>query len=168
MDDKGGKPWRKRTGGGGRASGKQALRLGSIMDAALPGISVAAKLTEYRLIKLWPEIAGPTLSKRVQPLKLVGTVLYCTVSTSSWMTELTYQKDLLISRINDATGSPTVTELILRLGKVAPSPAVARKPPEEPLVLTAESKRFINETTRGIKDAKLRAAVKRAMEKYKT
>ena len=165
MNYKGGKPRRKRAG---TKDVSEALRLGSIMDASLPGISVAAKLTEYRLHKLWPEIAGEKLSKRVQPLKLAGTVLYCTVSTSSWMTELTYQKDLLISKINGATGAPTVTELVLRLGRVAPATAQARKAPEEPRVLTARDKRFINETTRVIKDSKLRAAVKRAMEKYKT
>ena len=141
-------------------------RVSGILSRAMPNLGIETKIREYNLKKLWPEIVGEAIAKRAVPSRLVGKTLYCTVSTSAWMTELSYQKKVMVEKINRRLGCPAVEDLVLRHGSV-PTPAAPRKDKSE-RTLTPEERRFIESTASGVKDESLRSLIKRVIKKAKS
>lgn len=90
--------------------------------------------------------------------------MHCSVVSSSWITELSYQKRDIAARVNRELGETVVKDIILRLGAVAPPSLPSRKPRPVREVNSSELAE-IERTTSVIKDAELREAVKKAMIK---
>lgn len=143
---------------------KRPDTLAGVLDS-LDKLDIPARLTEARLKDGWPRIVG-AIAKRCTPERLMGSTLFCAVSSSAWMSELNYQKDLLKRKINSALGPGTVDKIVLRTGAVAEPPAEEKeeKPPEKRPV-TKERKEFIEKTASTVEDPELREAIRRALEK---
>ncbi|MBI5643886.1 MAG: DUF721 domain-containing protein [Deltaproteobacteria bacterium] len=139
----------------------------SILGTSFPDLGIEAKLEEHKIKKAWADSVGFNIAKKTAPLKLIGQTLYCAVSSSPWMTELTYQKSSIISKINAQLGKTAVTEIIFRIGPVgSPTPPKAvHSPPKRKI--TDEERLQIEEATKEIKDEKLKELFKRVMEKAK-
>lgn len=141
----------------------------SILGSSFASLGLASKIKEHNIKKAWAGCVGPGIARRSAPSRLIGTVLHCSVATSAWMTELTYQKGELISKINSKVGPTAVTDIIFRIGPVTPygtqRPPISKAPMRD---LTPEEMRFIETTTSKIKDEKLKDAIKRAIARSKT
>lgn len=98
----------------------------------------------------------------------MGTVLYCNVANSAWMTELNYQKAGIMESLNDSLGYKAITEIILRIGPVKTLYKKPLPPPRQWKELTPEDSAFIDNVTSGIKDAKLKTLIKRVIGKSKS
>lgn len=138
--------------------------ISSVLGSTLGHLNLGAKLMEFRVKKLWPGCVGEAISRRTCPERLIGTVLFCSVESSPWMTELNYQKASVMSRLNEALGPGSVTEIVFRTGpvkgkKACPPPSLPPRP------LTPEEASFIEKTTGPIKDAKLKTLVEKVMKK---
>lgn len=161
----------RHTGRFGDQSKKKNLpdRMDSILGSSFASLGLAAKIKEHNLKKAWAGCVGEGIARRSAPERLVGTVLYCTVSTSAWMTELLYQKTPIISKLNDTLGGKAVTDIVFRIGSVAPYAAkttpASVAPPRE---LSPDEKRFIEANTSGIKDDRLKDAIKRAFSRSRS
>ncbi|HEY4708006.1 MAG TPA: DUF721 domain-containing protein [Thermodesulfobacteriota bacterium] len=136
--------------------------ISSVLGATFPNLNLGAKLKEYRLKRLWPECVGKAIAKRASPERLIGTVLFCSVESSPWMTELNYQKAAIVAKLNALLGPETITEIVFRTGQVK-GPKAARAPAPPPRPITPEEESFIEKTTQGIKDEKLKRLVSRVM-----
>lgn len=153
-----------------RRKGRRRPARVSKIDSVLTSFSnlgIPARVREYTVKKIWPECVGPGISKKTSPIRLIGQTLYCSAASSAWLTELNYQKKDIIEKINAAIGEQAVAQIIFRIGRV--------EPPEEKMLatgpsraLTAEEKRFIEETAEPVSDEDLKALIKRAFEKSKT
>ncbi len=144
----------------------KSLQISSVLSSSFASLGIAAKIKEHHIKKAWTGCVGEKISKRAKPSKLIGKTLYCSVSSSPWMTELNYQKSVIISKINKELGENAVSEIILRIGPVE---SEARRPaPKKPArELTPEEKKFIEKIAEVIKDDALKALVKRVMQKAK-
>jgi len=144
-----------------------AERVSSILGSSFASLGISAKIKEYNIKKAWAGAVGPNISKRASPVRLVGTVLYCAVSSSPWMTELSYQKPAIITRLNKGLNEAAVTDMVFRIGKVseAEKPDMSGAVPERDI--TPEERAFIERTVAPVKDDKLKTLIKRAMEKAK-
>ena len=144
-------------------------RLDSILGSSFASLGLAAKIKEHNLKKAWAGCVGDGIARRSAPERLIGTVLYCNVATSAWMTELAYQKTSIISKLNGILGGNAVTDIVFRIGTVAPyaakTPTDAKTPARE---LSPDEKRFIETTTSGIEDDRLKDAIKRAFSMSKS
>lgn len=141
------------------------------MSSVLPSLkhlNLPAKLREYKISKAWAECVGVAISKRACPERLMGTTLYCNVTSSAWMTEINYQKSNIIERINEALGYKAVTEIILKIGPVKSVFKNRVAPVWHRKELTPEDNEFIEGVTTGIKDEKLKALIKRVICKSKS
>ncbi|GEM_PF-289908 len=147
-----------------RSSRSSPSIISSILGSTLGHLNLGAKLMEYRLKKLWPGCVGEAISRRTCPERLIGTVLFCSVESSPWMTELNYQKASIKSRLNEALGPGSVTDIVFRTGPVTRRKA-GPAPPSPPRPLTPEEAAFIEKTAGPIKDGKLRALVEKVMKK---
>ncbi|WKZ31631.1 MAG: DUF721 domain-containing protein [Thermodesulfobacteriota bacterium] len=147
-----------------RGSRSSPVTISSVLGSTLGHLNLGAKLLEYRAKKLWPGCVGEAISRRTCPERLIGTVLFCSVESSPWMTELNYQKASIVARLNGALGPGTITDIVFRTGAVkSPRPGSAPPPPQRPL--TPEDESFIEKTAGPIKDGKLRALVEKVMKK---
>ncbi len=161
----------RHTGRFGNQSKKKALpdRVDSVLGSSLASLGLAAKIKEHNLKKAWAGCVGDGIARRSAPERLIGTVLYCTVATSAWMTELLYQKTSIISKLNGTLGGEAVTDIVFRIGSVAP---YAAKTPPAPVApareLSPDEKRFIETNTSGITDDGLKDAIKRAFSRSRS
>lgn len=69
------------------------------------------KLAAYDALKAWPRAAGEEISKRSVALGIKSGILYVSVSTNVWLTQLTILKDKLIARINQELGRKVVKDI---------------------------------------------------------
>lgn len=145
---------------------KGPTQVGSVLDASFASLGIAAKVKEHRVKKAWTEAVGPLVAKKTAPLKLIGTTLHCSVASSPWMTELTYQKPGIITKINAILGEEAVKEVVLRVGNIQGGPAKRPAPPRREL--TEEERELIEKTTSPVTDENLRSLIKRVMERSKT
>ncbi len=133
------------------------------MTAALPNIALGPRLMEYRIKRQWPAMVGRAVAARTEPTRLIKDTLYCVVNSSAWMTELNYQKPLIINKINDYLGKEAVKAVVFRPGVVTRrTPPSKKNPPARGTLETG----FIEETASKIGDESLRGLVKRVMKKY--
>ncbi len=152
---------KKSSGNSGRPS-----PVSSILSSSFASLGINAKLKEHKVKKIWAECVGESISKRSKPAKLIGATLYCAVSSSPWMNELNYQKNEIMTRLNEKLGEKAVSSIVFKVGPVtSPSPAAA--PPKPPRALTNEELDFIDKSAGIIKDGSLKALVKRVMKKAK-
>ncbi|GMR05348.1 MAG: DUF721 domain-containing protein [Thermodesulfobacteriota bacterium] len=141
------------------------LKIDSILSSSLTAIGLDIRLREYTLKKTWADCVGKAVAKRSAPIRLIGSTLWCAVSSAPWMTELNFHKQSIIEKLNDRLGKGSVTEIIFRPGKVAEPhepPPVEVKPPR---LLTDDERRFIAATAEPVKDETLKKLIKRLMEK---
>lgn len=141
------------------------LKIDSILSSSLTAIGLDIRLREYTLKKTWDECVGRAVSKRSMPIRLIGSTLWCAVSSAPWMTELSFHKQSIIEKLNERLGKGAVKEIIFRPGKVAEQhdpPPAEEKPPH---VLTEDERRFIDATAEPVKDEKLKELIKRVIEK---
>src|SRR3972149_10735685 len=99
---------RKRTGPGP----KDPFRVSSVIEKTGDLPSIGAKITEYRVKKAWAGVVGSTIDKRARPERLIGGALNCTVASGAWMTELNFQKGVIMEGLNRAVGSKAVTSMV--------------------------------------------------------
>lgn len=147
---------------------KRPVASPSPLSSILPSLNhlnLSAKLREYKISKAWSECVGEAIEKKASPLRLMGTVLYCNVANSAWMTELNYQKTGITERLNQILGYKAVTEIVLKIGPVKTVYRTAPQPPRQWRELTEKDNAFIDEVTAGIKDEKLKTLIKRVIGK---
>lgn len=151
-----------------RKKASKASSIGEVMNSSLAHLGIESKLKEFNIKKAWPEIAGEAVARRSMPERLIGGSLHLTVSSAPWMAELSFQKTLILKKINDRFPGARVNEIIFKTGRVELASYKGKKDPVERRPLTDEDARFIDRVTGPVKDEALKTAIKRAMEKAKT
>lgn len=150
----------------GRRRPSRVTRVASVLTS-FSNLGIPARIREYTVKKIWAECVGQGIAKKTSPTRLIGQTLYCSAASTAWLTELNYQKKEIISKINAAIGEEAVAQIIFRIGTVEP-PQEKSEETGPSRALTAQEKRFIDETAETIPDEDLKALIKRALEKSKT
>jgi predicted nucleic acid-binding Zn ribbon protein len=145
-----------------KSGARRPTQAGSVLSGALPNIALGPRLMEYRIKRGWANMVGAALARRTEPTRLIHGTLHCTVSSSSWMTELNYQKELIMEKINTALGEKAVSAILFKPGEIRPRKTA---PPPAPPAKGRLGKEFIDKTASKIEDPALRSLVKRVMSK---
>lgn len=151
----------------GKKQGRNSpATISGVLSASFSHLGIASKIREYSIKKAWKGCVGENIAKRAAPHRLIGKTLYCNVSSSAWMAELTYHKTAILQKLNRSLGSEEITEIVLKIGTVA-APREKKRELQPARELTAEEKAAIEKTVSGIKDEGLRSVIKRALTKSK-
>jgi len=67
------------------------------------------------IVRQWPEAVGSSLAEHSRPLTLRDGVLKVVVDDSQWLTQLKWVGPKVVERLNEATSTPVVDRLELRL-----------------------------------------------------
>ncbi len=140
----------------------RAISAKSVIAGAIPKIAIAPRLREYRIRQEWPKIVGEAIAKRTMPKALIKDTLYCVVTSAAWMTELNFQKPLIIDKINNALASGSIKAIVFKPGVL---PKAKPEAPEAPAVKNTLSEKCIKEATSTINDDSLRKLISRVMKK---
>lgn len=162
----------------GAKSGVVASSVKEVLGESFTSLNISAKVAEFRVRKMWPSLVGATIAEKAEPVRLIGSTLYVNVSSSAWMTELTYLKEDLLKKIDDSLGTensaqprPLIEDIIFRTGPVkgpgASTGTSTGNRPAQKRKVTPQECAFIEETSSGLRDPTLRALVSRTMKKGK-
>jgi len=134
----------------------------SVMGRTFKNLSIESKIKEYKIIKNWEAAVGSIIAARTEPGRLKDSVLYVKVSSPSWVTELLYQKEEIISRLNRELGEKRIEDIIFKQGNISKEEVeeILEKVPERDL--TKEEIKLIEEETSSIKDDALREKISKA------
>lgn len=132
------------------------LPLGDLLQG-MAGMGLGGRLREIEIWRIWPEVVGPVVACRAQPLRIINGTLTVAVSGGPWMQELSFLKGMMKERLNDRLGGEVVREIVLRSGRVeasdsTPEPELPKRP------LSPEELEFIQRQAAVIGDPETREA----------
>ena len=78
--------------------------VGSILNLALKRYGLDKDIARYQFILHWKEIVGEEIALRAQPECIRGNALVVRVKDSTWAQELSFQKEVILKRINKFLG----------------------------------------------------------------
>lgn len=97
--------------------------LSDLLQEGFREFGLAERLREADIWRLWPEVVGPAIAERAEPVRIINGTLTVAVSSGPWMQELTFLKVMMKKKLNDSLGSEVVKEIILKSGRVAKAAA---------------------------------------------
>ena len=66
--------------------------------------------------RLWDETVGETIAQYARPAAFRGKLLIVHVSSSSWIHQLQFLKNDMITQLNAALGKPLIAEIKFKIG----------------------------------------------------
>ncbi len=145
--------------------------IGALLQRWIRKNRLGEDLLRHTLRLRWPEVVGERLAARTWPENLYRGRLRVVVANSTWLNELSFMRQEIISRITEVMGRPCVRELDFKLGRPrppsAPAPREVRSPttpppprPREPLPEAVRQR--VEQEVATVEDPELREAVREA------
>lgn len=63
---------------------------------------------------VWEQIMGKTIAKYTDQIQIIQHTLFITTSVGPLKNELLYQKDTIMTRVNEALGEKLIREVVIR------------------------------------------------------
>ncbi len=97
------------------SSGKNQPRpVGAAIRDLARHLGLEKNLDDFQVITSWPEIVGEQIAKVAQAQRMENGVLFVSVSTAPWRTELSMKRIEIMEKINAALGKNVVKEIRFR------------------------------------------------------
>lgn len=88
--------------------------LGDALRAYLRHSPFRQQMNEYRVQALWEKEMGGAISRYTDSVKLIGSRLIITTSVAPLKQELSFSREKILQRMNEALGERLVEEVIIR------------------------------------------------------
>lgn len=142
-------------------------RVGDILKHSLKRLDLSGRLSEYGVWPIWNEIVGSTIAHNAQPEKIRNGTLFVKVTSSIWMQQLQYVKEMIAEKLNKDLGSEVVKNIFFFIGKIAPATpeptAKDHAAMEEP---SQAMPQLHDECLQSINDPEIRRALKKLFAAY--
>ncbi|MEE9904040.1 MAG: DUF721 domain-containing protein [Chlorobium sp.] len=93
---------------------KSPRRLDAIVNEVCRGLGMEDERTQYRVLKIWSEIAGDIIDDITVAERLTEGRLYIRVKNSAWRMELNFRKKELAEKMNKILGKEKIQDIIFR------------------------------------------------------
>ncbi len=90
---------------------KQPEHLGKVISNVLQQLGLETRVKEHEAIVKWPDIVGEKVSKVTEAKKAVDGVLFVSVKSSAWRTELIFLKKGILRKIEKAIGAGIIKDI---------------------------------------------------------
>lgn len=67
-----------------------------------------------KIADVWEKLMGKTISKYTDSIKIIGHTLFITTTVAPLKNELLYQKDIILSSVNEALGEKIIKEVVIK------------------------------------------------------
>jgi hypothetical protein len=87
--------------------------MGDAMRQFLNQSRLKGSMQALQIEDVWEQIIGKTIARYTEKIKIHGSTLYITTTVAPLKQELLYQKDKIISRVNEALGERVIKEVVI-------------------------------------------------------
>lgn len=87
--------------------------LGDALSKFLEKSRIKGSIQALQIEEAWATIMGTTIAKYTEKIQIHGQTLYINTSMPPLRQELSYQKENIILRVNEALGSQTIREVVI-------------------------------------------------------
>ena len=142
------------------------VRVGSLLEWVCKELDLQAGLKAYKVFEVWDEVVGETIAKKARPDSIRNRVLVVTVSSSPWIQELQFMKEMIRGKLNVKIGEDLIDDLFFQLGKIQANKDAHATPFSEEWRETSLPKKELSEvesTLKALKDPDLKSILKRIL-----
>jgi predicted nucleic acid-binding Zn ribbon protein len=68
----------------------------------------------YQIKEVWESIMGKTVAKYTEHIQIIGKTLFITTPVAPLKNELSFQKETILKRVNEALGENVVSEVVIK------------------------------------------------------
>ena len=92
------------------------VHIGGIIDDVLITFRRESDFELMRVWQIWDGIVGDVIAQNAKPAAFKGRVLLVHVSSSTWVHQLQFLKQDMISKLNSALGKALIEDLKFKIG----------------------------------------------------
>jgi predicted nucleic acid-binding Zn ribbon protein len=93
-------------------------KVDSILEKVLSSLNLGIKVKQYQIWEVWDSVVGEHIAGQAQPHQIRSMILWVTVSSSTWMQQLEFMKQLIIDRLNERIGEEVIKNIRFRIGEL--------------------------------------------------
>jgi predicted nucleic acid-binding Zn ribbon protein len=92
------------------------VHIRSILDDVLKPYQTGPEYALKEVWHLWDEAVGKTIAQNARPAAFKRKLLIVHVSNSTWVHQLQFLKNDMITKLNAASGKPLIEEIKFKIG----------------------------------------------------
>jgi|SRR5688572_8542384 predicted nucleic acid-binding Zn ribbon protein len=147
----------------GRKTPQPIDRVGEVLGNSLKRLDLSYRLSEYGVWPVWDEVVGKTIAVNAQPEKIRNGTLFVKVTSSVWMQQLQFMKEMIAEKLNHRLNREVVKNIFFVVGRIdspKPSETQTSTPPidQEPKI----DQQFLE----SVSDPELRQAFRKLLTSY--
>ena len=90
----------------------KVINLRNELDEFMEYIGLSEKMQDMKILKVWNECVGDTISKFSKPVEIKKNKLYVSVENAVWRYELSARKEEILGRVNEILKNKKVKDII--------------------------------------------------------
>ncbi|MBS1493310.1 MAG: DUF721 domain-containing protein [Bacteroidetes bacterium] len=90
----------------------KVINLRNELDEFMEYIGLSEKMQEMKILKVWNECVGDTISQFSKPVDIKKNKLYVSVENAVWRYELSARKEEILNRVNEILKNKKVKDII--------------------------------------------------------
>jgi predicted nucleic acid-binding Zn ribbon protein len=94
------------------------VHIGSILDGLLKNYRYEPEGELMRVWHVWDSTVGDVVSKNAKPAAFKGRILLVYVTSSTWVHQLQFLKEEIITKLNKSLGKTLIDDLKFKIGPV--------------------------------------------------
>ena len=137
-------------------------RVGEVLGNSLKRLDLSYRLSEYGVWPVWDEVVGKTIAANAQPEKIRNGTLFVKVTSSVWMQQLQFMKEMIAEKLNHRLNKEVVKNIFFVVGRIN-SPQTSEIPTTPPI---DQEPKIDQQFLESVSDPELRQAFVRLLKSY--
>jgi predicted nucleic acid-binding Zn ribbon protein len=144
---------------------QQIDRVGEVLGNSLKRLDLSSRLDEYGVWPIWDDVVGKMIAVNAQPEKIRNGTLFVKVTSSVWMQQLQFMKEMIAEKLNHRLKREIVKNIFFVVGRIdSPGPAEAATTVSPPTV--DQEPKIDQQFLDSVSDPELRQAFKKLLKSY--
>jgi predicted nucleic acid-binding Zn ribbon protein len=144
---------------------QQIDRVGEVLGNSLKRLDLSSRLDEYGVWPIWDDVVGKMIAVNAQPEKIRNGTLFVKVTSSVWMQQLQFMKEMIAEKLNHRLKREIVKNIFFVVGRIdSPGPAETATTVSPPTV--DQEPKIDQQFLDSVSDPELRQAFKKLVKSY--
>jgi predicted nucleic acid-binding Zn ribbon protein len=149
----------------GRKTPQSIDRVGEVLGNSLKRLDLSSRLSEYGVWPVWDEVVGKTIAVNAQPEKIRNGTLFVKVTSSVWMQQLQFMKEMIAEKLNHRLNREVVKNIFFVVGRID-SPATAETLSAASTPAIDQEPKMDEQFLESVSDPELRQAFRKLLKSY--
>ena len=88
--------------------------IGDAINQFLKGSRLKGDIQALQIEEIWEKVMGKTIAKYTNKISIINRTLFITTNVAPLKQELSYQKEKIKIRVNEALGSNEINEVVIQ------------------------------------------------------